>query len=465
MSALGHLIDLPELPEGLRLRGPIGAGAAGSCFLVADITDQALALKVVSKKWEERELESIRVFRKIPAHPALAQIFSSGKLPDGRFYYTMELADNAGSEADYQADTLAHRMKNRVLPLPEILQILTDVASGAEHLHKNGLFHGDIKPENIIFVNGSPKLADFGTLSSGHSGTAGFYPEDPASGADRDCYALGMTLYCAWSGRDAADFPDPPDAFDPEELRRVRKIYLRSCHSTARHRFASAADLISALKEAAQPRRRVLTRKTLLITGAASLLSFLLAGFAFLLFRTKEKAQPQQQLFSPFSVSYNPKDSVTEDNEEEYEARKQQELHEIRRRGSEEWIRKHPKAIKELAEYGVAVTLTPEGKLEIRDPEYKENNGVYLTDDTWYRSVHGQEYVEVKRWIREHPEEAAQIEADGISFFPDPEYGLQYSDSRNKLRGVGNLSNLREYWKNRPVSHRAANRAANAGGT
>ena len=457
MSRLAHLIDCPELPEGLRLRGRIGNGAAGSCYLVTDITDQALALKIVSEKWGEREMESIRAFRKIPSHPALAQIFSSGKLSDGRFYYTMELADNAGTEAEYQADTLAFRMKNRVIPLPEILQIISVVASGAEHLHKHGLSHGDIKPENIIFVNGRPKLGDFGTLSSDHSGTAGFYPKNSVSGADRDCYALGMTLYCAWSGRDAADFPDPPETYDPKEWRHVRKIYLRACQPAARRRFASASDLISALNEAAQFRHRVLTGKTLLITGAASLLSILLAGFAFLLFRTKEKAQPQQQLFSPFFVSYNPKDFVTEDNEEEYEACKQRDLYEIRRRGPEEWIRKHPKAIKELAEYGVTVTLTPDGKLAVRDPEYKENGGLYITDEDWYRSVHGREYLEVKRWMHKHPEEAAQIQADGLLFFPDPGCGLQYQDTRKGqggVRGIGNLAQLRERWALGPNSRR-----------
>ena len=434
MKRLAHLIDLPELPENLRLRGRIGNGAAGSCYLVTDITDQALALKVVTEKWEDCELESIRVFRKLPSHPALAQIFSSGKLPDGRFYYTMELADNAGTEEEYQSDTLASRMKNRILPLPEILRIISVCAFGAEHLHKHGLFHGDIKPENIIFVNGSPKLADFGTLSSGHSGTAGFTPENPVSGADRDCYALGMTLYCAWSGRDAADFPDPPETYDPEEWRRVRKIYLRACHPTARRRFASASALISALTKTAHPRRRrIFTRTSLLIitglTGPVLLLLFLFAGRVFLFFRTKD----------PYA-------GLSEDEREE---RQKLEIKEHLRRRAEEWIRNHPKEIQLLAEYGVTITLTPDGGLAVRDPEYRENGGVYLTDQHWYRSINGRHYLEVKRWMREHPEEAARINADGIDFFPDPEYGLQYRDSRNGLRGVGSLADLLEYRQTR----------------
>ena len=417
--SLGPLIEAPELPEDLRLRGRNGQGAAGSCYLVTDITDQALALKIVSEKWEERELESIRVFRKIPSHPALAQIFSSGKLPDGRFYYTMELADNAGSEGNYQADTLAYRIKNRILPLPEILRILSATASGAEHLHRHGLFHGDIKPENIIFVNGSPKLADFGTLSGGRSGTAGFVPEDPVSGVDRDCYALGMTLYCAWSGRDASDFPDPPETYDPDEWKRVRKIYLRACSPAARRRFDSASALIVALEAAASP-RRLSPGKIRLTAWAALFFLVLLAALAFLFFRTRKDPQPgpavlpakepdassaalpakEPDASSAVLPGADPDASLSE---EEQEARSVSKLSEYRRRDAAEWIMKHPDEVREMAGYGVTVALNSEGRLELRDPEYRENNGVFLIDSSWYGSLRGKEYREVKRFLREHP--------------------------------------------------------------
>ena len=253
--SLAHLIDEPELPENLRLLRRIGSGAAGNCYQVTDVTGTDLALKVVSADWEDREMESLQALRKIPAHPALTQIFGCGKLSDGRFYYTMELADNADGPESYQADTLAFRMRNGVIELPALLKILSILASGAEHLHRHGLFHGDIKPENILFINGAPKLADYGTLSGSQSGTAGFVPENPASGVDRDCYALGMTLYCAWSGLDASLFPQLPESFDPEELRRVRQIYLKACHSAATRRFTSASELMTALEQAALPVR------------------------------------------------------------------------------------------------------------------------------------------------------------------------------------------------------------------
>ena len=236
---LSHLLSLPEAPEGLHIRQRIDSGGAGEVFLASDLTDQPLALKIVSNNWHERELESLRALRRLPAHPALVQLLQLGELPDGRLYYTMELADNAG-KTDYLPDTLDLRIKNRTLPYRELLKTMRAAASAAGHLHRHGLFHGDIKPENIIYVNGEPKLADFGTLSAERSGTAGFLPDNPESGSDRDCYALGKTLYCAWSGRDAAAFPDPPERFDAGEWRKLRAIYLRACNPVRRRRFASA---------------------------------------------------------------------------------------------------------------------------------------------------------------------------------------------------------------------------------
>ena len=421
--SLSHLTDLPEIPENLRLHCRIGSGAAGHCFLVTDITDKALALKVVSADWTARESESLRAFRKIPAHHALAQIYGAGRLPDGRLYYTMELADNAGSDELYQADTLAYRLKNRSVPLQELLRIISVAASGAEFLHRHDLFHGDIKPENIIFVNGEPKLADFGTLSAERSGTAGFVPENPASGVDRDCYALGMTLYCAWSGLDAASFPVLPATFDRNERMAVRKIYLRACHSAAPRRFATAADLINALEKARTSRRITFPWKHLKI-GALFLVLLLVAKFA-MLFVPVAKALPV------------PDEATFAERERRYGARQ-------RRRQAEDWMRKHPQEIQKGKECGLVFAFDPEsGKLEIRDSEF----GIRCGDDSWLTRRY-ERYVEIKHWMREHPDEVKKIRACGISFAPDPEFGMQLRDSRNGYQAVGDLKSLLDYWKN-----------------
>lgn len=426
--SLSHLIGMPEMPENLHLHSRIGNGAAGSCFMVSDITDKMLALKIVSADWENREAESIRAFRKIPAHPALTQIFSSGKLPDGRFYYTMELADNAGSAEVYQADTLAYRMKNRSMPLPELLRIISAAASGAKHLHEHGLFHGDIKPENIIFVSGSPKLADFGTLSSDNAGTAGFVPENPASGADRDCYALGKTLYCAWSRLDAAAFPALPETFDPDEWRCVRSVYLRACHPAVRRRFASATAFMEAVDKAAHPRRTVFSRK-LVLSAAAVFLLLVLTWLLFMSFRRLSEERQTAEIMRRNEVLYGRKTWR-----------------------AEQWIREHPDKVKQMKEYGLEIIIDGKtGEMEIRDTEY----GFRCGGDSWLDNRCA-DYLEIKRWMREHPDEVKQVKERGIVFTPDPEYGLQYKDTRNGYSAVGDLKSLLDYWKNGIEGVRAA---------
>ncbi|KAI9021325.1 kinase-like domain-containing protein [Hyaloraphidium curvatum] len=40
--------------------------------------------------------------------------------------------------------------------------LLLDVAKGMDHLHQNNIVHGDLKPGNVVVVNGVGKIADFG---------------------------------------------------------------------------------------------------------------------------------------------------------------------------------------------------------------------------------------------------------------------------------------------------------------
>ena len=54
------------------------------------------------------------------------------------------------------------------LSLRNAFRVVVQVAAGAEHMHKNGISHGDIKPQNILMIGGKdgslvPQLADFGT--------------------------------------------------------------------------------------------------------------------------------------------------------------------------------------------------------------------------------------------------------------------------------------------------------------
>jgi serine/threonine protein kinase len=54
-----------------------------------------------------------------------------------------------------------HIRHSRLMP-KDILKVLHDVTSGLVFLHGNNIFHRDLKPCNIIIVNGIFKIIDFG---------------------------------------------------------------------------------------------------------------------------------------------------------------------------------------------------------------------------------------------------------------------------------------------------------------
>jgi serine/threonine protein kinase len=48
--------------------------------------------------------------------------------------------------------------------LDECIRLGLSLATALKHLHSHGLIHRDVKPGNVIFVNGVPKLADIGLV-------------------------------------------------------------------------------------------------------------------------------------------------------------------------------------------------------------------------------------------------------------------------------------------------------------
>src|SRR5437763_15319947 len=75
----------------------------------------------------------------------------------------------------------------RRLSVRECIRIGIALSDALELLHQQGLTHRDIKPQNIIFVMGQPKLADVGLTAEIRPadaertfvGTRGYMPPQP----------------------------------------------------------------------------------------------------------------------------------------------------------------------------------------------------------------------------------------------------------------------------------------------
>jgi serine/threonine protein kinase len=153
------------------------------------------------------------------------------------------------------------RSPGRRLPYADCIGIGIALADALTFLHKNGLTHRDIKPGNVIFVNGQPKLADLGLIAEIRPddetktfvGTPGYMPPPPEPPGTplADIYALGMLLYVISTGNNAAFFPEIATTLvntpEPAPYLALNAIILKACQPEPAKRYQSAAEMKEAL--------------------------------------------------------------------------------------------------------------------------------------------------------------------------------------------------------------------------
>jgi serine/threonine protein kinase len=251
----------------------VGRGAYGEVWLARNAIGVFHAVKIVQRRAfaadepYEREFKGIQKFMPISrSHPGFVNVLHVGRNNDaGYFFYIMEPADDqaAGQKIDpesYSPKTLATELTWRgKLEPEECLRSGIALSLALEHLHQQQLIQRDIKPGNIIYVNGAPKFADIGLVteqqSDGHDvslvGTEGYIPPEGPGTPAADVFALGKVLYEACMGRDRMLFPEVPTAVweeaDDSLLRRLNEVIGRACASDVGERYSSAKELHAAL--------------------------------------------------------------------------------------------------------------------------------------------------------------------------------------------------------------------------
>jgi len=273
----GVSVRKPKTP-GYKLFGvPIGEGAYGKIWLARNRQGGWFALKAIYlDKFEdhvrpyEREFNGINRYKKISHEYAdlLRVDFVSENL-NGYFYYVMELADSCDPEWQRQPEKykpldLANacaRLPDSRLPVRECIEVGLVLTAALEFLHQRGLAHRDVKPQNVIFVGGRPKLADFGLVGEirptdeikTYIGTPGYMPPppEPPGTPAADIYALGILLYVISTGRKPAFFPEIAttlvDNQAPDNFMVLNRVILRACHVELAERFSSAIEMHQAL--------------------------------------------------------------------------------------------------------------------------------------------------------------------------------------------------------------------------
>lgn len=273
----------------------LGAGAMGEVYAgIQPVIGKKVAIKVLKREVAATSDGAERFKREAKAanqidHPNVIDVFSFGRLDDGRLYLVMDLVEGR---------SLRKAITAGPLPLPIALDVLGQIASALDAAHAKGVVHRDLKPDNVMLSGGPDSSAqkvfvlDFGlaklltpdgvdpktSMLTGQGvwlGTPGYMaPEQwSADGAipASDRYALGVMSFELLAGAlpfEAKSLPQMmeqhfrakvpalsqrgaialPAAFDP--------IVARAMAKDPDARFATATEMVDALRAAAGSRGR-----------------------------------------------------------------------------------------------------------------------------------------------------------------------------------------------------------------
>jgi hypothetical protein len=260
---------------------PLGSGGSGSVWLARDEqTGLDVALKIVAREGKaaaraEREAAAAARLR----HPSCLRAYAFAR--DSRHVYI--------AYEFVPGRTFREAMRAGELPDAAAIEACAQVCEGLAHAHAAGILHRDVKPSNVLLADGdgvSARLLDFGlarmaeaetlTAHGDVPGTLAYISPERLAGdestAAADVWSVGVMLWESLSGRHpfwqtsmletarAIEQGAPRlESLRPDLPKRLLELVDRSL-SLSPSRRPTAAELASALRGAAMPRRRKASR-------------------------------------------------------------------------------------------------------------------------------------------------------------------------------------------------------------
>jgi serine/threonine protein kinase/Tfp pilus assembly protein PilF len=272
----------------------LARGGMSTVYLAEDRKHgRQVAIKVLRQELAasvdaERFLREIGIAARL-SHPHIVPLIDSGEA-GGLLYFVTPFVAGGSLRDRLEAEGR--------LPIRDVLRIAEEAGAGLDFAHRNGFVHRDVKPENILFVDGHAVLADFG-VARACCGPAGVTPAaaggavtgqlltdvglavgtpeymspeqaagDPDVGALSDVYALACVVYEMLAGepplrgataqatmaRQVTETPRPVRAARPDAPPGVESALERALAKRPDDRFPSVAEFVAAL-HAEAPRR------------------------------------------------------------------------------------------------------------------------------------------------------------------------------------------------------------------
>jgi serine/threonine-protein kinase len=266
----------PNVP-GYEVLQELGRGGMGVVYLARQVAlDRTVALKMILHASPEArarfrvEAQAVARLR----HPHIVQVHDFDEA-DGRPYFCLEYVEGGSLEA---------RTRHAPQPPRQAALLAEKVAAAVQHAHDKGVIHRDLKPGNVLLVEGpetplehcTPKVTDFGlaklaaasprpdqvrTEAGAVLGTPSYMAPEQARGREvgpaADVWAVGALLYDLLIGRPpfygetALDTlqqvltqePVAPRRLQPKVPRDLETICLKCLEKDPAHRYPSAQKL------------------------------------------------------------------------------------------------------------------------------------------------------------------------------------------------------------------------------
>ena len=210
----------------------LGAGGMGEVYKATHtILGAPRVIKVVhphissNDDARERFLREARASTKVQ-HPNVATLHDFASTADGAHYMVWEYIDGVN---------LAQKLRARgTLPPRQSVRIAIQALHGLDAIHRAGIIHRDISPENLMITDGDQvKIIDLGVakvddteaVSQTRTGIfvgklryaapeqLGFLPDDEKIDARADIYALAMVLVELLTGRPPYEAKSPHEYY------------------------------------------------------------------------------------------------------------------------------------------------------------------------------------------------------------------------------------------------------------
>jgi len=240
----------------------LGEGGFGKVFLAREkISKRLVAIKQLKSTDKENQkdiIHEIEIVSKFDNQNIVAYYHHFWQ--DAQLFLVMEYC--AGG-------SLRDKVKLKTITSTDVFNWMQSLAECLRTVHKKGIIHHDIKPDNILFnENGTIKISDFGIANTGGGTRAYMSPEalnwDNKAKADPrvDIYAIGVTLMEILTGKNPFFFQSKEQIIQLHQkadfpIKQLpnwqQEIILKAINKVPELRFQYMVELEEAIKSKAVP--------------------------------------------------------------------------------------------------------------------------------------------------------------------------------------------------------------------